>query len=506
MRNPWKSVCDILSPIKVKSYWLSQLSLRPYQYNTSSVTMNAETLRAIYRAQKRRWSSVSDDNDDDDDTTGMYLSRMITISKVIVKNPELHYLLEGNAPTYHIGEANKIVKLKFPVTSAGARDLFTAIPVDNDTLPPRTRRFVTMDLINSDVGPDVCHLGNRRREGRCSVASQAYQNYISAFQWWHEYDNPLWNKVGCVFDRKVGNVLLDQIHGNKNVVPKKRDGMMYAEGNPALATAFHEELEKAKKMTEELKQLNEKYIELSNTIDKNHEEVKNMFSKLRGTIVEEIVKHLEVKGAVPVTRDITQEILFNTKNKVNGSLQRILDGQNVINERLKSLEGHPSTDSSSGAPAAMKLILAGNDSFGDVYRGMYHLWPGIDNQFHNVYAGFKWPSETAFVMWELWWRGDPNKKVCPYRHIDSRNDLTSTKCRTRRTKTLKVINVISDIAINKALISSMTGINSDNSTEIFDTCYSYLITQLYVGAEGHVVRASDLNICTLANRVYSKML
>mgnify|MGYP005995203845 CR=1 FL=1 len=315
---------------------------------------------------------MSDDNDDDDDKTGTYLSRMITISKVIVKNPELHYLLEGNEPTYHIGEANKIVKLKFPVTSAGARDLFTAIPVDDDTPPPRTRRFVTMDLINSDVGPDVCHLGNRRREGRCSVASQAYQNYISAFQWWHEYDNPLWNKVGCVFDRKVGNVLLDQIHGNKNVVPKKRDGMMYAEGNPALATAFHEEFEKAKKMTEELKQLNEKYIELNNTIDKNHEEVKNMFSKLRSTIVEEVVKHLEVKGAVPVTRDITQEVLFNTKNKVNGSLQRILDGQNVISERLKSLEGHPSTDSSSSAPAAMKPILAGNDSFGDVYRGMYH--------------------------------------------------------------------------------------------------------------------------------------
>jgi hypothetical protein len=52
----------------------------------------------------------------------------------------------------------------------------------------------------------------------------------------------------------------------------------------------------------------------------------------------------------------------------------------------------------------------------------------------------------------------------------------------------------------------MTDINCDNSTEIFDSSYSYLITQLYVGDEAHVVRASDLNICTLANRVYTKML
>ena len=782
--------------------------------------MNTEALRAISRGQKRR--SVSDK------TTGTYLSRMSTISKVIVKNPGLHCLLEDNPPTYHIGEASKVVRLKFPVTSDEAQDLFAAISVDG-TLPTKKRRTVTdvdADTINLDAGRDVDHLWNPGR-GYCTVTSQTYQNYKSAFKWWHKYENPLWNKVGCGFLAEVDDELQNQIHGyKKDVGAKKRDGVMqqkegksnyntngylalcdyfnslkpigvsntwreglfsasftkfstatigrsdnvddialvnidchndalrvkfvttkndrtgettseikrlfanpflpsvcchldlivnvlcrhphsnedavylyggreqnkryykelvkamkemspdidmgcnrcdigthsnrkfaesmavskvdgpnrtqvclragqsvgrvqdcymkqeddgdaltgrtvallkinadefdvlpphfsqevitelyeygwgnivpgfdhypesfqrairftfpslvyhfhtgklneiycddhplwrarlftyrdllmslkdkiiiafghceltqmYAEGIPALVTVCREIREESKKTREELKEMNEKYMQLQNTVGENHGEMKNMVSKLPKKIVDEMLKHLEVNGAVPVTRDNIQEMLFNMINNDNSIFQNILNGQNVLNERLKSLEAHPPTDVPSIAPTAVQPIVAGNDFFGDVYRGEYHLWPGIDSRFHSVYAGFMWPSDTAFTMWELWWRGDPNKKVCPYRHIDSRYDLTTRKCQTRRTKTLKVINLIIEIAIDKDLISCMTDINCDNSTEIFDSSYSYLITQLYVGYEAHVVRASDLNICTLANRVYTKML
>jgi len=199
-----------------------------------------------------------------------------------------------------------------------------------------------------------------------------------------------------------------------------------------------------------------------------------------------------------------QDMLFNMINNENSIFQNILNGQNAMNERLKSLESTPSTPNATST-TVIPPVIACSDFF-DIYRGEYHLWSGIDSHFHKVYAGFKWPSDTAFAMWELWWRGDPNKRVCPYRHIDSKNDLTNRKCQTRRTKTLKVITVLLEIAINKTLISSMRDINCDNSTEIFDTCYTYLISQLYVGDESLVVRASDLNIYTLANRLYLKKM
>jgi hypothetical protein len=65
--------------------------------------------------------------------------------------------------------------------------------------------------------------------------------------------------------------------------------------------------------------------------------------------------------------------------------------------------------------------------------------------------------------------------------------------------TFKVITTLTQIAVDRTLITSSRGITATNYTEVFDNAYPILIEELY---ESDKQRSNDLNMYTLANRLY----
>jgi hypothetical protein len=66
--------------------------------------------------------------------------------------------------------------------------------------------------------------------------------------------------------------------------------------------------------------------------------------------------------------------------------------------------------------------------------------------------------------------------------------------------TFKVITTLTQIAVDRTLITSSRGITATNYTEVFDNAYPILIEELY---ESDKQRSNDLNMYTLANRLYA---
>jgi hypothetical protein len=66
--------------------------------------------------------------------------------------------------------------------------------------------------------------------------------------------------------------------------------------------------------------------------------------------------------------------------------------------------------------------------------------------------------------------------------------------------TFKVITTLTQIAVDRTLITSSRGITATKYTEVFDNAYPILIEELY---ESDKQRSNDLNMYTLANRLYA---
>ena len=135
-----------------------------------------------------------------------------------------------------------------------------------------------------------------------------------------------------------------------------------------------------------------------------------------------------------------------------------------------------------------------------VHGGELHVWPTGDGVFHKVPYGFCWPSGGAFSLWDLWFNGNPALKICPYKFIDPSKDLVDARCKVNRARTSKVIAKLTQIAVDRTLITSSRGITATNYTEVFDNAYPILIEELY---ESDKQRSNDLNMYTLANRLYA---
>lgn len=263
---------------------------------------------------------------------------------------------------------------------------------------------------------------------------------------------------------------------------------MYAEGIPALVQVCREVRQEASGLRKEFAAMRD---EIRATAKANQEAV----ALLPKEIVAEMLKHLVVNGAVPITRDNLKDVFSELLNAEDGKLQQILTSQTMMQEKLILATQNRAEHSPLTVPA-----IETPPAFSGEYMGEYHMWRGVDCQFHKVYLGFEWPSDSAFTLWELWWRGDPNRKVCPYRCIDSNSDLPSTKCKTRRTKSRKVMLKLIEIAISENIIERSADITYANSTNVFDCAYPLLIKQLY--GDDVVMRAAEVNIYTLANRLY----
>ena len=189
-----------------------------------------------------------------------------------------------------------------------------------------------------------------------------------------------------------------------------------------------------------------------------------------------------------------------TVENISDIVSKIInDEEGTINKIRKSQEALEHAQARSPV-ATSSAVAEVTPQRATAHGGQLHFWPGGDGIFHKVPNGFRWPSDSAFALWDLWFNGNPSLKICPYRFIESSKDLQPGRCRVNRARTQKVITRLIDIAVDSALIAYPSDITAANSTEIFDCTYPELIQELYGPSKQ---RSIDVNMYTLANRMYA---
>jgi len=111
--------------------------------------------------------------------------------------------------------------------------------------------------------------------------------------------------------------------------------------------------------------------------------------------------------------------------------------------------------------------------------GTVHYWRGVDDHVHVVPYGFRFPSYTCFVMWQLWFFGNAAENICPYKSVNRKFDLTTGICKTNQSRTKGIMNKLVKIAINGGKIQRSSDITQDNHSEVFDYAYPLLLNALY---------------------------
>jgi len=222
-------------------------------------------------------------------------------------------------------------------------------------------------------------------------------------------------------------------------------------------------------------------------------QINSVHQELPQTIVDLLLQRFQINGAIPISiteiRSLINEMLSSQYQTITHSLATITAQQSSMIQRIENggLNNNQSVNPSNGDSQAR--MTAGN-----LFR-----WIGIDELFHRVPHGFKFPSYTCYTMWNLWFFGNANENICAYKAISREHDLETKACKTNQTRAKTVINKLVSIAINNNKITRASAITTINSVEIFNFSYPILLGQLYPKSPK---RPEDININTLANRMY----
>ena len=366
-----------------------------------------------------------------------------------------------------------------------------------DVLPPHFSHAVDAKLEShgwDDIIPGYNHYPDSfQRAIRLTFPSLVYHFHSGKLsEIYLSEDHPLW-RVRLFTHRELLDSLKDEVLITFGHCPFTN---MYAEGIPALVQVCREVRQESKQIRKDIEILTDKLVSYMEKNDCRWDVFRDDFPR---KVVDVLLRDVSIDGAVPLTRDSMRDVVKDLLEDDNGKLTQIILNQKMLEEKIAHV-------SSGAQPRSLcssdeNSITHPTAAFSGEYTGEYHLWRGVDCHFHRVYAGFTWPSDCAFTMWELWWRGDAHKKVCPYRYINSNRDLVTMRCKARRSKTKKVMTKLLEIAIDCGLIDSSKDINYDNSTTVFDNAYQVLIDLLY-GDEVNKGRSSETSVSTLAHRLY----
>lgn len=186
-------------------------------------------------------------------------------------------------------------------------------------------------------------------------------------------------------------------------------------------------------------------------------------------------------------RSCIHEIIGGETGPIAG-IKALLEKQERALERIES-GGHMDRVSSNQ--------LVNFQSITSNIIGEPHQWPD-DNRMHKVPYGFLFPSFSVGTMWNLWFYGNENAKICPYKYISPSVDLVSDHCKSNFSRCKRVMARLVKIAIDGEKIVKQRNINASNGQEVYEYSYPILLDQLYSRCPN---RVSAININTIGNRL-----
>ena len=146
----------------------------------------------------------------------------------------------------------------------------------------------------------------------------------------------------------------------------------------------------------------------------------------------DLLNHFQVNGAIPLT---SMEIT---------NLLRDMEERLALRISTSSLH----TEESPGA--AMNSSITSNEASGD-----HETWTW-GGRFHMVPEDFVFPKTTVAEMWNLWWKGFPNRRIGPLRFLKQFD--VDVKVRSFLSRAKKVMDLIVSKCLSEQRVSTATEI------------------------------------------------
>jgi hypothetical protein len=239
----------------------------------------------------------------------------------------------------------------------------------------------------------------------------------------------------------------------------------------------------------EVEHLKQSMADLHRSCKEDSSTVMAAIGRVPDAVKQCILDNFQVDGVVPITAADLNGALTAHRAEIVA----------ILNSRLHG--GPQEAPASHSAP--------GGNGLGQPTRSLRTFcWGGKLGRY--VPQSFKYPSQDAKTMWDLWHYGNAAEGIQPYRLLADghQDDLQSAVERVLLSKTALVMNEIKQIAVVKGLLAGGQDVGSlsrADSDHVFNVCYAQLLLDLYGARGGGATDGVAKTLCaTLANKIYKK--
>jgi len=125
---------------------------------------------------------------------------------------------------------------------------------------------------------------------------------------------------------------------------------------------------------------------------------------LPALIKENLLRNFQVNGVLPISREDGQRMIVLSTETVLSAIQSSISPNNEAIRTINSWNNTRNIETDNAADS--QLFQCG--------------------RFHFVPEGFEFPKVIAFHLWNLWFNGNRQQRISPYRNIEL-HDLTDRK-------------------------------------------------------------------------------
>jgi hypothetical protein len=221
--------------------------------------------------------------------------------------------------------------------------------------------------------------------------------------------------------------------------------------------------------------------DLQNKSKRNCEEIIDKIEEISENVpkrtCQEVLNNFEVSGALPITRDQISSMFINFSENMLNEIHTLVAKQNQADVNDNNNESQI-------------------DQRNSTTKFKTWHWKG---KFHMVPEGFRLPQGPPKQLWDLWWKGNNNDKIQPYRFL-CKGDLACSGDVVNLTRIRKVIEKLISISIQQGNIESKGELAKMSYAEldhIFDAAFAALMGKLYPIKELLDKRLGDVQYSTV---------
>jgi hypothetical protein len=216
----------------------------------------------------------------------------------------------------------------------------------------------------------------------------------------------------------------------------------------------------ATKIAEVTKEMNELKTTIKSKLDDVSAHLSEEMDSLPMKLTNEKKSNFEITGMIQVTRNH----MLNMFSEFTNQLRHEFRQQQQMEQNANTAVNNASSTEHSSTTATFETWHWGE-------------------KFHMVPQGFKLPLGLKVkAIWDLWYFGDKNAKIQPYKFLMCRNDLTIETDRVLLSKITFAMKVMNNIAVSMNFLSVTTNITSLTkiaSDELFEKTFIETMRKIY---------------------------